>query len=103
MALSDLNNINSPIDVEMAGINVSDPDSGKHVQLVAKMASRCSAILAELEDFQSYLEEKRMDSIVYIKGLKKDLETILKKLEAARTLSAFLPHLSDSCFLAITR
>ena len=76
----------SAIDGEMAALYVSDWDSGAHVQLAAEMVSRCSFLLAELEEFQSCLKEKKKDNIANVKGFKNDVLTELKRMKAVRKL-----------------
>lgn len=78
----------SALDEDTAALHVSDPDSGKHVRLAAEMVSRCGMLLAELEEFQSYLKKQRKDNIVGVKGFKYDIENELKRLKAVRNLSS---------------
>ena len=82
MVTSELLMTDSAID-GMAALDVSDGDAA-HVKLAAEMVLRCSGLLAELEEFQSYLRTKKKENIVHIGShLKNDL---LRELEALKNV-----------------
>jgi hypothetical protein len=87
----------SGVDTNLVALHISDSDSGDHFQLAAEMVSRCSVLLAELEDFQSYLKEKKKENNVDLKGFKRDIETDLKRIKALPLGDATKCNLTLSC------
>ena len=77
---------------ELAALHISGPDSSGHVKHAAEMVGRCNVLLLELEEFQSYLKKKKMDSIVDLRGFRSDVGTELKRMNAVRDLPSS-PHL----------
>ena len=71
----------------MAALDVSGGDAA-HVKLAAEMMERCSGLLRELDDLQSYLREKKKENVVHIGSrLKNDLQRELEAMKKVRHLS----------------
>ena len=84
MASSESSTAERSIDGEMRALHVSDSDPDAHVQLAAEMVSRCTLLLAELEEFQEFLEGEKKVDMVDLRGFKNDIEAELRRIKGVR-------------------
>lgn len=77
----------SAIERDMATLNVSDSDF-EHAKLAADLIERCNELLAELDEFQAYMKEKKKENAVNIGShFSKEVQSELRRFKNVRSPS----------------